>query len=100
MPRLPVSSLIASIASSVDEAAAHMKKRGLNVQLEEVECSLTIEAEVDTTTVGSDQGLFVNVPDRSRLPIKTKKGVEVQPAEPQRGTLTLRAVIQPGLRDD
>lgn len=104
MKKLDLSNIILSMGRSVDEAVAEIRRRDLACELEEFECTVTFETEMDSDATGIDEktnqikGLrFFEI--RERLAEgRPKREPETEP-ESARGSLTCRAIFAPHLRD-
>jgi hypothetical protein len=100
MKQFDLSDLILSMAKSVDDAVADMKRAGISCELEEFECTVTLETELDTEIIGVDEeerrvrGLRFLEVRKAMFPKNQSKSLN-EP-HPEKGALTFRAVFSPG----
>jgi len=109
MKNIDLSGLITSMSKSVEESVEIMKKEKSKVLLEEFECTLTLNAEIDEATLKKQQshlespsGLkFVKLKPKKISARLTEREPRQTPAnlQPELGTLTIRAIFTPNNDD-
>ena len=100
MKQFDLSDLILSMGQSVDDAVADMKRSEISCALEEFECTITLETELDTEFIGVDEesrqvrGLRFVEARKAMFPKKQSKSLNE--SHPEKGALTFRAIFSPG----
>jgi len=98
MKQFDLSNLITSMGKSFSDAVIEMKKSKIACDLEEFECTVTLQTEVDTAKIGIEEntktvkGLRFYETRKIMLP---KKEYIKQEGETPKGTLVLRAIFSP-----
>lgn len=103
MPKIDLSAFVTSMAKSVDDAVEEMRREKVKAGLEEFECTLTLLVDVDVEPMtkppakGNSPGLnglkLLEV-YKTTKPLKTP--IVSVPEQPEKGTITIRAVFSPG----
>ena len=96
-----LSMLIQSIGRSIDEAVSDMNSANFSCELEEFECTLDLNMEVDTKYIGFDKktkkikGLKLAEIEKK---ININQAKKVSQSETK--TLTIRAVFSPKIQEE
>jgi hypothetical protein len=109
MNNIDLADLITSMGKSVEDSVAVMQKEKSKVQLEEFECTLTLAADIDETTLKNQPSNLTPISGLKFLSVKPKKvsvrladKMSKQPShnlQPDLGTLTIRAIFTPNTED-
>ncbi len=101
MKQFDLSNLVISMGKSVEDAVFEMKQANVACELEELECTVTIETKLDVERVGikGDSGQPLQIKGLRFLEIGRSATPRDLTVPSEIGTLTIRALFSPGYSD-
>lgn len=102
MKDIALSELILSMGQSVESSTLIMKKNDTKVRLEEFECTLTLDADIDEKSLKKQRSGLTPNTGLKFLEVNTKKNkftatlpstTPVSSPSPEKGVLTIRAIF-------